>query len=142
MELLREHNALVREQVREHEGYEVKTEGDGFMLAFSSARRALQCAIAIQRAFAQHSESAGEPVQVRIGLHTGEAIKDAGDFYGKCVNLASRIADEAQGGQILVSSLLKELTESAGDIAFGEEREVELKGLSGRQRVYAMDWEA
>lgn len=55
--------------------------------------------------------------------------------------LASRIADEAQGGEILVSSLLKELTESAGDIRFGEGREVELKGLSGGQRVFVVAWE-
>ncbi|MGB6837451.1 MAG: hypothetical protein WBF66_07085 [Dehalococcoidia bacterium] len=55
--------------------------------------------------------------------------------------LASRIADEAQGGEILVSSLLKELTESAGDIRFGEGREVELKGLSGGQRVFIVAWE-
>lgn len=139
MELLRDHNALVREQLQAHEGYEVKTEGDGFMVAFSSARRALQCATAIQRAFAQHNETADEPVRVRIGLHTGEAIRDAGDFYGRHVILAARIADEARGSEILVSSLLRELTESAGDIAFGKERDVELKGL-GQQRVFQVDW--
>ncbi len=141
LELLREHNAIVRKQVAAHEGFEVKSEGDGFMLAFGSARRALGCAADIQRAFAQRNESAEEPIQVRIGLHTGEAIKEADDFYGKNVILAARIAGQAQGGEILVSSLLKELTESAGDIAFGEEREVELKGLSGRQRVFRVAWE-
>lgn len=62
-------------------------------------------------------------------------------MYGRHVVLASRIADEAQGGEILVSSLLKELTESAGDIRFGEGREVELKGLSGGQRVFIVAWE-
>jgi class 3 adenylate cyclase len=97
-----------------------RTDGDGFMLAFGSARRALQCAADIQRAFAERNESAEEPIRVRIGLHTGEAIKEADDFYGKNVILAARIAGQAQGGEILVSSLLKELTESAGDIAFGE----------------------
>ncbi len=71
MDLLREHNDLVRAQVSAHEGYEVKTEGDGFMLAFSSARRAAECAIAIQRAFADRNETAEEKVQVRAGLHTG-----------------------------------------------------------------------
>ncbi|MCH7713316.1 MAG: adenylate/guanylate cyclase domain-containing protein, partial [Chloroflexi bacterium] len=74
------------------------------------------------------------------GLHTGEAIKDAGDFFGRNVILASRIADQAHGGQILVSSLLKELVESAGDLTFGEEREVELKGLPGPHRVYPVEW--
>ena len=148
--LLQEHNALVREQLQAHEGYEVKTEGDGFMVAFGSARKALQCAIAIQRTFASANDGDsplakatgnGIGVRVRIGLHTGEMIQDAGDFYGKHVNLAARVAGQAQGGEILVSALLRELTESAGDLAFGEGREVTLKGLSGTQRVFSVGWE-
>ncbi len=144
--LLRGHNAIVRKRVAAHEGFEVKAEGDGFMLAFGSARKALECAVDIQRAFADRNESADEPIRVRIGLHTGEAIKEADaqtgrdDFYGKNVILAARIAGQAQGGEILVSSLLKELTESAGDIAFGEGREVELKGLSGQHHVFEVVW--
>ncbi|MCI0779680.1 MAG: adenylate/guanylate cyclase domain-containing protein [Chloroflexi bacterium] len=123
-------------------GFEVKSLGDGFMLAFSSARRALQCAMAIQRAFAVHNQDhPEEPIMVRIGLHTGELVQEMEDFFGKNVILASRIADQAQGGEILVSSLLKELTESAGDIRFGEPQEVELKGLAGLNRVYQVDWE-
>ena len=84
--------------------------GDGFMLAFSSARRALQCAVSIQQSF-EHHEPSQEPIRVRMGLHTGEAIKDADDFYGRNVILASRVADQAVGGEILVSSLLKELVD-------------------------------
>ena len=91
-------------------------------VAFSSARRALQCAISgIQRAFEAWSQKHPEdPIRVRIGVHTGEAIKEAGDFYGKTVILASRIAAEANGGEILVSSRLKDMTESAGDLRFEE----------------------
>ncbi|MEE8370341.1 MAG: adenylate/guanylate cyclase domain-containing protein, partial [Dehalococcoidia bacterium] len=138
--LLRQHNAIIRKRVQAHEGFEVKSEGDGFMLAFGSARSALQCAAEIQRAFAQRNESADEPIQVRIGLHTGEAIKEGEDFFGKNVILAARIAGQAQGGEILVSSLLKELSESGGDIAFGYGREVELKGLSGQHHVFEVAW--
>jgi class 3 adenylate cyclase len=140
LDLLRAHNAIVRKRVAAHEGFEVKSEGDGFMLAFGSARKALQCAVDIQRAFAQRNESDDEPIHVRIGLHTGEAIKEADDFFGKNVILAARIAGQAKGGEILVSSLLKELTESGGDIAFGEGREVELKGLSGQHHVFEVVW--
>ncbi|HLA19244.1 MAG TPA: adenylate/guanylate cyclase domain-containing protein, partial [Dehalococcoidia bacterium] len=140
LELLREHNALVRRQVKSHGGFEVKSEGDGFMLAFQSARRALECAIDIQRGFAASNEKAKEPVKVRIGLHTGEAIKEGDDFFGKHVNLAARVAGQAQGGEILVSSLLKELTESAGEFTFGEGRKVELKGLAGPHRVFEVRW--
>ncbi|MCH7512171.1 MAG: hypothetical protein IIB19_07390, partial [Chloroflexi bacterium] len=101
MELLREHNALVREQIQSHEGYEVKTEGDGFMVAFGSARKAVQCAIAMQRAFAKRNGDADESMLVRIGLHTGEPVKENNDFYGTQVTQAARIANEANGGQIL-----------------------------------------
>lgn len=111
------------------------------MLAFSSARRGLQCAIAIQNTFAVYNEEhPEEPISVRIGLHTGEAIKEADDFYGKNVILASRIAGQAQGGQILVSSLLKGLTESAGEFQFGEGRELGLRGLAGLTQVYQVVW--
>ena len=141
-QVLRGHNDIVRHQVAAYGGFEVKSLGDGFMLAFSSARRALQCAISIQRAFADdNQEHTDEPVRVRIGLHTGEFVQEMEDFFGKNVILASRIADQAHGGEILVSSLLKELTESAGDIRFGEVQEVELKGLTGLNRVYSVVWE-
>ncbi len=140
MEVLREHNAIVRKHVKSHGGFEVKSEGDGFMLAFQSARRALECAIDIQRALTERNEGAKEPIRVRIGLHTGEAVKEGGDFFGKHVNLAARIAGQATGGEILASSLLKELTDSAGEFAFGDGREVELKGLVGSHRVFAVAW--
>ncbi len=111
------------------------------MLAFQSARRGIECGVDIQRAFAERNESAEEPIRVRIGLQTGEAIKEADDFFGKNVILAARIGGQAQGGEILVSSLLKELTESAGDIAFGKGREVELKGLAGLHQVFEVGWQ-
>ena len=142
-EVLRAHNAIIREQVTAHGGFEVKSQGDGFMVAFSSARRAILCAIAMQQAIAgygaRHPE---EPIQVRIGLHTGEVIKEAEDFFGKNVILAARIASVARGGEILVSAVLKELSESAGDIPFGDSRPVEMKGISGVRTVYEVQWGA
>jgi len=142
MEVLREHNAIVREQLAAHDGFEVKSEGDGFMLAFQSARKALQCAIETQKAFARRDESSDVPIQVRIGLHTGEVIKEGDDFFGKHVNLAARVASQASGGEILVSSLLKELTSSGGDIEFGDPREVELKGLTGVHEMFPVSWQS
>jgi class 3 adenylate cyclase len=151
MEVLREHNAIIRDQLAAHDGFEVKSEGDGFMLAFQSARKALQCAVALQRGFEARNKGSGgqgdsvEEIRVRIGLHTGEVIKEGDpdgrvDFFGKHVNLAARIAGQASGGEILASSLLKELTASGGDISFDEGRELELKGLSGTQQVYGVSW--
>jgi len=140
LEVLREHNSIIRRQVAECGGFEVKAEGDGFMLAFQSAWTALGCAIEMQRALAERNDGADEPIKVRIGLHTGEMIKEGDDFFGKHVNLAARIAGQAAGGEILVSSLLKELTSSGGDIEFGDSRVVELKGLTGDQEMYPVSW--
>jgi class 3 adenylate cyclase len=141
-EVIRDHNAIVREQLAAHAGYEVELQGDGFLLAFGSARQALLCAIAVQRAFSAYNEKHTEqPIHVRIGLHTGEVLKDADKFFGKTVILAARIAAQAKGGEILVSSLLKELTESVGDIRFGKSREVDLKGISETQRVFTVEWQ-
>jgi class 3 adenylate cyclase len=131
----------VREQTASHGGREVELRGDGFLLAFSSARQAALCAISLQRALAAHNASnAGHPIRIRIGVHTGEAIKDAEKFFGRTVIQAFRIADLAAGEEILTSSLTTELLRSAGDLHFDAEREVELKGLEGRHRVYALDW--
>jgi class 3 adenylate cyclase len=141
LNVLREHNAVVRDQVKSNRCFEVKSQGDGFMIASQSARRGVQCAISIQKSLARFNERASEPINVRMGLHTGEVLKDADDFFGKHVILASRIAGKARGGEILTSSLLHELTASSGDIRFGPPRNVELKGLSGMYRIHEVLWD-
>lgn len=137
LELLRETNAIVRAEIARSGGFEVKTIGDAFMLAFGSARRALHCAIGVQQQISRYSADHPEhAVRVRIGLHAGEPVREGNDFHGLSVNLASRIAGEAAGGEILVSALLRQLTESAGDIKFDAGREVALKGFAGTHHVY------
>ena len=98
-EVLRNHERIVREALRAHGGAEVKAMGDGFMASFSSATRALECAIAIQRAFAQHNESAAETISVRIGLNAGEPIAEDEDLFGTAVQLAARICAQAEPGR-------------------------------------------
>jgi class 3 adenylate cyclase len=149
-ELLHKHNALIREQLKAHDGYEVKTMGDGFMVAFQSAKKGLDCAIAMQRAFAPDNDLPSPPigegpglrgVKIRIGLHAGEAIREGDDFYGKNVIMASRVAGKAAGGEILVSSLLRQLVESSVAAGtFTDARDVELKGLGGTHTVHAVRW--
>jgi class 3 adenylate cyclase len=140
LELLNAHNTIVRAQLDEHGGYEVKSQGDGFMLAFPSARQAVKCAIDIQRALARRAANGELPVRVRIGIHTGEAIHHDGDFYGRSVVCAARIAGQAEGGEILISSLVKELVEGRGDVPLRDAGEFELKGLAGRQRLFRVAW--
>jgi len=140
-QVLHDHNDIIRKHVAEQKGFEVKSMGDGFMVAFSSARRALLCAIGIQRAFEDYSrQHPAEPIRVRIGLHMGEAISEGGDFFGKTVIMAARIGAKANAGEILVSSVFKAVTESAGDLRFDDGYEVELKGLSGTYRVHRVLW--
>jgi class 3 adenylate cyclase len=141
MELLHAHNRIVTDSVRHHGGFAVKNQGDGFMLAFSSARRAISCAIEIERALVDHRDRhPDEPLHVRIGMHTGEAIREGEDFYGKNVIVAARIAARATGDQILVSSLIRELVASSGEFEFDEPSQLELKGLSGKHTVYPVQW--
>jgi class 3 adenylate cyclase len=139
MEVLREHNAIIREQVKAHGGFEVKSEGDGFMVAFQSAGKALACASAIQQALVERNTTAEEPVKVRMGLHAGEVIKEGEDFFGRNVIMAARVASQANGGEILASSVLRSLLQGS-DVTWGESRMVALKGLSGEHEIWAVEW--
>jgi class 3 adenylate cyclase len=143
-ELLREHERMVREALKTHGGSEVKTMGDGFMTSFSSATKALECAIAIQGAFAERNESAEEPIKVRIGLNAGEPIAEddpggRGDLFGTAVNMAARIAAKAEGGEILASNVVRELVAGKGFL-FADRGETELRGFEEPVRVYEVNW--
>ena len=138
-ELLREHERMVREALKSHGGSEVKTMGDGFMASFSSATKALDCAIAVQRAFAAHDESAEEPILVRIGLNAGEPIAEDDDLFGTAVNEAARITATAKGGEILVSNVVRELAKGK-DFLFADRGEASLKGFDEPVRLYDVRW--
>jgi class 3 adenylate cyclase/tetratricopeptide (TPR) repeat protein len=139
MSLLKEHNQIVRRELRAHHGFEVKSEGDGFMLAFQSAAQALRCAIAIQRDLTARNASAAEQIKVRMGLHTGEVIKEDEDFFGRNVIMAARVASQANGGEILASGVLKALLQGS-DVSWGKGRTVALKGLSGEHEIWPVRW--
>jgi DNA-binding SARP family transcriptional activator len=140
VEALAEHDRTVRRHAAAHGGYEVKAQGDGLMLAFPSARWAVDFAVAVQRDMAA-DDGPGEELRVRIGLHTGEAIRRGDDFLGRAVIVAARIAATCSGGEIAVSDLVKRLVDSAGDLVFDDGRDVALKGLREPERVYRLRWE-
>lgn len=141
MDVLGAHNALVRAQVAGHGGTEVKAQGDGFLVVFPSARRAILAAVEVQRALAGYrTANPDTPVAVRIGLHTGEIVDVDGDVFGQNVVVAARLAGEAEPGEIVVSALTRDLTVSGGDLTFGPAAEVELKGLSQPWRVHRVPW--
>ena len=140
-ELLREHNRIVRELVNAHDGTEVKAQGDGFMLAFTSSRAGFACAIEMQRALDGHApENSDERLRMRVGVHSGAMIQDGQDYFGRNVILAARIADRARGGEILVSEELRDYTARGSSARFLPPQQLALKGLSGTHTVYPVDW--
>jgi class 3 adenylate cyclase len=101
----------------------------------------VRCAIDIQRSLSRYNEQHPDaPIRAHIGLHTGEAIQDGGDFLGRTVILASRITDEAGSEEILVSSLLHELTANSPDLVFAPARTVALQGVSDPQTLFPVLW--
>ena len=142
LHVIETHNTIVRRMVARHGGTEVKAQGDGFMLRFRSASTAIACMVDVQRALA--ASATAEPltaVRVRTGIHTGEVILgDDGDMYGRHVIVAARLTGQACGGEILVSSLVREIVEPRGDVQFAGSRTVTLKGLTGSHLVHAVRW--
>ncbi len=140
-QLLHEEHRLVRHALARHGGREVKVQGDGFMIAFGGVARALRCAIDIQQTTRGYVPPAGmEPIAVHIGVHTGDALAEEGDYLGHTVIVASRLADVAGAGEILVSSLSQQLVQGSGEFTFAEHRETQLKGMARAQLSATLAW--
>jgi class 3 adenylate cyclase len=138
--LLRDHGTLVRQLVSHHGGQIVKAEADGFLVSFPSAHAGLHCAVELQRTLATRSRAPAAP-RLRTGLHSGFVIANPDQLLGRNVVLAARIAGQAKGGEILVSSTLKQYTEQDPSFHFEERGEFHFKGLHGQHLVFAVGWE-
>ncbi len=134
---------LVREQLARYGGFEVKQLGDGFMIAFTSPRKAIGCTADIMRACEPHEDGTGLPPDVRLcaGLNSGDAIREGDDFFGHTVNVASRIASRAIGGQILVSEATRALSGRMEGLEFIDLGRRRLRGLKDRLRLFEVRWE-
>ena len=141
-EIMHAHNELVRREIEQHSGQEVKTIGDSFMVAFASARKAVECAVAVQRALEKHNRRhPDQEVQVRIGLNVGEAIQEEGDLFGSAVDAASRIVAKADGGQILLSDTVRGVLGRAKDVELVDRGRFRLKGFPERWHLYEAVWQ-
>ena len=135
--LLERHDKLVRKLVDEHSGHVVKSQGDGFMVAFAQPEQAVGCSVAVQRAFAgQARRTSPNTIRVRIGIHMGKSVRRGDDLFGRNVAMAARVAAQADGGEVLISEPVRD---AVGDVEVGPPREVELKGFSGTHRLYPVD---
>jgi class 3 adenylate cyclase/pimeloyl-ACP methyl ester carboxylesterase len=168
-DLLRAHNAVIREALAAHNGSEIKHTGDGIMASFPSASGALECAITIQKAFEKHNRvgaplgdgggvvgaapgaGAGgerrdtpEPIRVRIGLNAGEPVAEDhpdghGDLFGTAVQLAARVCAQAEPGQILAANVVRELAAGKGFL-FSDQGDIALRGFEDPVRLYEVRW--
>jgi class 3 adenylate cyclase len=130
-ELLERHHALVRRELMRARGNEVDTAGDGFFAAFDGPARAIRCACAI-------TESVKDlGLEVRVGLHTGECELIDGKIAGIAVHTGARVAAQANPGEVLVSSTVKDLV-AGSELAFQDRGDHELSGIPGEWRLYTV----
>ena len=140
VKLISSHDKLVSGLVQRRSGHVVKSQGDGFMIAFARAEQAVRCGIDVQHALHNNAKrKRQQEIRVRIGIHMGRSMRRGDDLFGRNVAMAARVAAQAVGGQILVSEPVREALCDCDDIRFDEGRDVELKGFSGSYRLFAVE---
>lgn len=135
--LMREHDRIIRSACAHFGGTEVKSTGDGFLLSFASVSRALAWAVRVQAALVEHNRDAREPMHVRIGINAGEPMSADDDLHGAVVNMAARVCAQAEGGQVLVTNVVRELATGKG-FTFADAGEARLKGFAEPVRLYQL----
>lgn len=140
LRVMQAHDEIVRRALDAEGGREVDHAGDGIMASFTSVVRAVDCAIAIQRRVAQHNATAEDPFRVRIGLSAGEPVTEDDRLFGATVQLAARTCARADGGQIFVSNVVRELCLGKGFL-FESRGAVPLKGFDEPVALYDLAWE-
>ena len=143
VKLISAHDKLVSGLVRRHSGHVVKSQGDGFMIAFSRPEHAVRCGVDVQRALCKEAKrKRHDAIRVRIGIHMGRSVRRGDDLFGRNVAMAARVAAQAVGGEILVSEPVRDAVDGGPDcqgIGFDDGRDVELKGFSGTYRLFAVE---
>ncbi|MFN8041518.1 MAG: adenylate/guanylate cyclase domain-containing protein [Acidimicrobiales bacterium] len=138
-ELLADHRRVVRAAVAAHEGVEVGTQGDGFLLRFESPEDAVRCAAALQTELAS-ARDRGDALEVRMGVHAGEVVHhDGDDVVGTVVNLAARVTDSAGPGEILVTEPVAD--HLPDDVVLVDRGLRQLKGFDRPRHLLAVVWQ-
>jgi adenylate cyclase len=133
--LLERHTKLVDKMVADFGGYVVKNQGDGFMIVFGDAAQAVRCAIGIQQALAA-DDVRKQSIRVRIGMHFGSSVRRGDDLFGRNVAIAARVANQADGGEILITDSVRSAVAGAAEVVLGPPRAVDLKGISGSHELF------
>ena len=141
LELFRTHNSITRDALRQYGGREIQHTGDGFMVSFTSASNSVECAVAVQKALADHNQSHPDTtINVRIGICAGEPVEEDQRLFGSTVQLTSRICDKAEPDQILVASVIRDLC-LGKQFPFADKGEWTLKGFDQPLRMYEVQWQ-
>jgi class 3 adenylate cyclase len=138
-QLVRDHHLLVERLLESHDGQVVKFQDDGFLASFTSAHGGLHAAVDLQRTFIA-GPAEQRSMAIRVGLHSGFVMGNPEQMLGRNVVLASRIAAQAKGGEILVSSTARDYTQTDPSFRFEEHGEYHFKGLHGEHTVYSLLW--
>ena len=132
--LISRHDKMVRRHVSKYSGHVVKSQGDGFMVAFAQPDQAVRCSLDIQRSLRQDPNG----IRVRIGIHVGKSVRRGDDLFGRNVAMAARVASAADGGEVLVSEVVRDALTDLEGFEFDGGRDADLKGFSGTYRLYAV----
>lgn len=138
--LLDAHDDLVHRLVDKEHGHVVKSQGDGFMIAFGEPEAAVRVAMRLQRAITGTRKRAlrRNPIQVRVGVHAGHVVARDGDYFGLNVAMAARVAARAAGGEILVTDGVREGLEDVATTLVTVD--ADLKGIPGTHRLWSVEW--
>lgn len=140
VQLLAKHDRVLKRLIDTHAGHVIKSQGDGFMVAFAEASEAVGAACDIQLNLQKaRPGSRLSGVKVRVGAHRGAAVHRDGDLFGRNVAYAARVAAQADGGEVLVSdAVLQSMPADAVHVL--ETREADLKGVPGTHTLHVIDW--
>jgi class 3 adenylate cyclase len=141
MEILQAHDTVIRGALQSCGGREVKHTGDGIMASFASVSRAIECAVAVQRGLVAHNLAHPDHgIRVRIGLSAGEPLANDRDLFGTAVQLAARVCNHAEPGQILAPDVVRQLA-AGKSFLFADRGAVPLKGFEEPVRLFEVRWQ-
>lgn len=136
LKILRAHDTVVRRAVEARRGHVVKSQGDGYMVVFPDPLSGVRAALAIQDGLRARRRLKSADVHVRIGLHTGRVLSHEGDYFGRNVALAARVAAYGAADEVLISDAVREAVAEADDLTLALAATTELKGLTGEHHLW------
>lgn len=138
LKVLRAHDEVVRREVEARRGHVVKSQGDGFMVVFPDPIAGVRAALAIQAALHGRRRLRAADIHLRIGLHTGRVLSHEGDYFGRNVALAARVAAYAGADEVLITGAVRDAVAQTDGLEVTLLTTTELKGLAGEHQLWSV----